>query len=1042
MIPLLGSYVSQAQNLILNGGFENDLDKWWTQAGAGTSASFTVITAERAEGAKALKVEVITPGANAWNVQAVNDAWASVAGESYTMTFWAKAEVTGSSFKAIQQLENAYAEKTIALTNIWQQYEWTFTAGANNLQLKFHFPTAGTFYIDGINIPSNAGGEDPDVVEALKNGGFESGSGNSFTNWWMGAGNGTAAFTAETTDIKEGSRALKAVVTAMGSNSWDIQAVNDAWPSVAGQSYTLSFWAKAATADARIKAVQQVGNFYDEKTFTLTTTWQQYQWEFTAKADNMQLKFQFLTTGTFYLDKASIPVALPEEDADVNNNELLLLGAETGTAVAPSNPGVFQKLEEGGVKFVRVQENLEASQSPGTDSRIMSYTLTFPAAGTYDLYARLRVGAEGFNDDSFYYGNGFGAKSATNENDWITVNGLSPVGHTAADELVTGGGTAQNGVWKWIKLSEFDGGETPVQFTVTEGNLTQTFQIGSRENGLDIDKFAFGPSGLYYTVDKLDKDQSGSATPPPPPFIPTGEPLATGKQKFLGNVYSTSQLPYFENYWNQVTPENSGKWGAVETSRDVMNWSQLDAAYAYAKENNFPFRFHVLIWGNQQPQWIEALPAAEQLEEIKEWFAAVAARYPDIDYLEVVNEPLHDAPAGAGNGNYIEALGGSGATGWDWVIASFRLARQYFPNTPLVLNDYSVTNTRTNAENYRTIIALLQAENLIDIIGIQAHAFETTVPAAVTAANVDLLAALNLPLMITELDIDGPDDQTQLLNYQRIFPIFWEHPSVIGVTLWGWKPGMWRTAQGAYLALQNGHERPALVWLRAYVENNAPVITAAQSFAIDGGQCAVLGSVSATDADANTTLHNWQISGGDGAGLFAIDAISGQISIIDPLAIDYTKSAYSIMVRVSDEHTSSAAVVVTISIADKLWVNHKGMPIHINKLSVMDHLMHGDCLGKDNVLTAASTSWAASDAGALLEVYPNPVKDRLTVSLGANELNISNVQILEVASGRVLAQQTVGGKTTVELERGSLRAGIYLLRMQGDQQIILKIILE
>src|SRR5439155_15146205 len=51
----------------------------------------------------------------------------------------------------------------------------------------------------------------------------------------------------------------------------------------------------------------------------------------------------------------------------------------------------------------------------------------------------------------------------------------------------------------------------------------------------------------------------------------------------------------------------------------------------------------------------------------------------------------------------------------------------------------------------------------------------------------------------------------------RVFPVFWEHPAVRGVTLWGYRPGHWRTAQGAYIALDNGAERPALVWLKEYV---------------------------------------------------------------------------------------------------------------------------------------------------------------------------------------------------------------------------------
>jgi endo-1,4-beta-xylanase len=75
-----------------------------------------------------------------------------------------------------------------------------------------------------------------------------------------------------------------------------------------------------------------------------------------------------------------------------------------------------------------------------------------------------------------------------------------------------------------------------------------------------------------------------------------------------------------------------GKWGSVEGTRDNMNWGPLDAAYNLAKDNGWPFRFHVLVWGSQQPTWITSLSAEEQLEEIEEWFTLVAERYPDIDY--------------------------------------------------------------------------------------------------------------------------------------------------------------------------------------------------------------------------------------------------------------------------------------------------------------------------------------------------------------------------------------------------------------------------
>jgi GH35 family endo-1,4-beta-xylanase len=298
-------------------------------------------------------------------------------------------------------------------------------------------------------------------------------------------------------------------------------------------------------------------------------------------------------------------------------------------------------------------------------------------------------------------------------------------------------------------------------------------------------------------------------------------PIATGQPKFIGSAYSPAQTADFEKYWNKVTPENAGKWGEIEAVRDVMEWATLDAAYQFARQHRFPFHMHVMVWGNQQPEWIRHLPPAEQREEIEEWFAAVAERYPDIDIVEVVNEPLHDPPCSddADGGNYCEALGGAGETGWDWIIESFRLARRYFPDAQLLLNDFSITNVPADAQRYRAIVDLLQQRGLVDAVGVQAHAFETSCEtgAEVHRASLDLLAGAGLPLYVTELDIDGHTDADQLDHYQRVFPLFWEHPAVAGITLWGWRPGLWRDAQGANLVDSAGQPRPALRWLRDYV---------------------------------------------------------------------------------------------------------------------------------------------------------------------------------------------------------------------------------
>ena len=49
--------------------------------------------------------------------------------------------------------------------------------------------------------------------------------------------------------------------------------------------------------------------------------------------------------------------------------------------------------------------------------------------------------------------------------------------------------------------------------------------------------------------------------------------LAAGKEKFLGNISSGYTYSDFMKYWNQITPENGGKWGSVEGTMNVMTWN-------------------------------------------------------------------------------------------------------------------------------------------------------------------------------------------------------------------------------------------------------------------------------------------------------------------------------------------------------------------------------------------------------------------------------------------------------------------------------------
>jgi len=364
---------------------------------------------------------------------------------------------------------------------------------------------------------------------------------------------------------------------------------------------------------------------------------------------------------------------------------------------------------------------------------------------------------------------------------------------------------------------------TSTGLITSEGSFTLTAEASDdvavrkvvfKQNGMVIGEDREAP----YTIDvpatsALNGRQQYTATA----IDPSGNEADDGASVLIaiGNRYvgtavrGAADFAVLLDYFDQVTPENAGKWGSVESTRDQMDWAALDEIYQFAQDNGLPFRLHTLVWGQQQPAWLAALPPAEQLEELEEWMAALADRYANIAFIDVVNEPLHETPS------YAEALGGAGPTGYDWVLSVFELARGYFPDSELHLNDYHIVVLEQFTAQYLDVIDLLQAQGLIDGIGIQGHFLERA-EADVVAANLAQLAATGLPIHVTEFDINLEDDVRHANVYKDMFTTLWENPSVLGITNWGFREGaMWQA--NAYLLNSDGTPRPALDWMKCYV---------------------------------------------------------------------------------------------------------------------------------------------------------------------------------------------------------------------------------
>jgi endo-1,4-beta-xylanase len=714
----------------------------------------------------------------------------------------------------------------------------------------------GVFAQQGFGPPVNTNGSFEDTEPGEK-------SGYDIEGWLIEVGESVPApptFTVvDVEDAPDGNHVLRVDVADIGANAWNIQIVADSLHVVPGESYRFWVWARADGPYGQVSltvgnyAFNEYGRIGDT---VLSEEWQEYAFDFTIGDDQTVIRapIHFNYDGNIdtpvYVDHLRIARTTVDDELA----RPVIVEAESGEV-----GDQFDVLEDDTLTFVRVITDWWDDEGPGqpqwsrpvSSEHVITYEVTFPGPGVYNLFARVRVnqqdqeGRTPPSNDSFFFPDGFGEKSYDDAADWSFVNQLdAAAGWTEPSDVVHERGSASSGVWKWINISNNTYGNQGFTYEVPADQLTQTFQIAGRETYLDIDKLAFGLEGLYFTVRNLDHAEPGSIEWPEdldPVTFYEGPPMATGHAKYLGNIYSPSQVttaqPHFEHYWNQVAPENAGKWGSVQPTNNpdpsTWSWGALDNAYNLAKDNGWPFRFHVLVWGSQQPNWISGLTEEEQREAVRNWFQAVADRYDDIDRLEVVNEPIPQPPP------YREALGGSGDTGWDWIITAFEMAREIFPeHTRLMINDYGILSGGAKTTQYLDIISLLIDRGLIDAIGVQGHHFTLQNITPLTLRNtLDRLGETGLPIIVTELDIAGrpsgdadvndptypqaESDQIQREVYERVFPVIWEHPAVEGVTLWGWKLGSWRPGRQMHLIRANGSERPALTWMREYLAETA-----------------------------------------------------------------------------------------------------------------------------------------------------------------------------------------------------------------------------
>ncbi len=265
--------------------------------------------------------------------------------------------------------------------------------------------------------------------------------------------------------------------------------------------------------------------------------------------------------------------------------------------------------------------------------------------------------------------------------------------------------------------------------------------------------------------------------------------FAFGSAITVSQLANISYTDFFKKYFEWAVFENESKWYYNEPTQGAITFTDADALMTFCNDNDIRVRGHCLFWEVDQfvQDWqknlsTDALRAAV-LKRISDAGLHFKGKFP---HWDVNNEMLH--------GNFYRSRLGN-----DIAATMFKEAKKTDPGALYFVNDYSVlAGGETN--NYAAQIQnLIMAGAPVDGIGCQGH-FDAGVGVNydVLKYRLDILAALSLPIWITEFDATDPDEIARADKLETLYRTAFSHPSVEGILMWGfWANAHWRGADAS-----------------------------------------------------------------------------------------------------------------------------------------------------------------------------------------------------------------------------------------------------
>ena len=267
-----------------------------------------------------------------------------------------------------------------------------------------------------------------------------------------------------------------------------------------------------------------------------------------------------------------------------------------------------------------------------------------------------------------------------------------------------------------------------------------------------------------------------------------GTALPTGMLKFEKETRE-KYLGILKENFNSAVHENALKWYGIEKEKDKLNYEDADEILSWCEKNNIIMRGHCIFWEVEQyvQKWIKNLNKEELKQAVIKRSAGLLERYKGrICEYDVDNEMMH--------GSFYKDRLGEGI--WKEM---FELAHKSDPNAVLYVNDYDIMKNKDIEDKYAAHIQhLMDMGAPVGGIGIQGH-FSGAINPFLVERSLDVLSKFNLPIKITEFDIDSTNERVKAEGLETLYRICFAYQQVKGILMWGfWEGAHWRPKAAIY----------------------------------------------------------------------------------------------------------------------------------------------------------------------------------------------------------------------------------------------------